>query len=111
MTKVCSRCEEDKSFSDYYKTSSGVNAVASICKECVKHSARERYKKDPLKHNASSKSWYEKNELICINCNNALGLVDDNQEILQDLIRYLNMYDGSSHGGFVASIYASDQSN
>lgn len=49
--------------------------------------------------------------LLCNNCNAALGHVDDNQEILQDLSHYLNMYDGSSHGGFVASIYASDQSN
>lgn len=49
--------------------------------------------------------------LLCANCNAALGLIDDNKSILSDLIDYLNMYDGESHGGFVASLYKSNQLN
>lgn len=36
---------------------------------------------------------------------------DCNKSILSDLIDYLNMYDGESHGGFVASLYKSNQLN
>jgi len=49
--------------------------------------------------------------LLCSNCNAALGLVDDKIEMLIDLIDYLNMHDGTSHGGFVASIYTGNQLN
>lgn len=49
--------------------------------------------------------------LLCHNCNTALGLVGENIQLLLDLIDYLNMYDGTNHGGFVASIYTSNQLN
>ena len=49
--------------------------------------------------------------LLCSKCNTALGLVNENTEILVGLIDYLNMHDGTTHGGFVASIYKSDQLN
>lgn len=49
--------------------------------------------------------------LLCFRCNAVLGQVNDDKEILQNLIDYLNMHDGCPHGGFVASIYASNQLN
>lgn len=204
MTKVCSKCKEEKTLDQYGKNCMSKDGLRPDCRSCKSIQRKEYYRKNqersrlatikwgeknPEKKSDAGKAWYSKNKdrhkesgkkwleipgnkercaevafdgglkrrygmspddyysklsaqggkcaipscsrdpesralsvdhdhstgsvrgLLCTNCNAALGLVDDNQEILQDLIHYLNMYDGSSHGGFVASIYASDQSN
>lgn len=49
--------------------------------------------------------------LLCHNCNTALGLVGENAQLLQDLIDYINMYDGTSHGGLVASLYSMEDNS
>lgn len=43
--------------------------------------------------------------LLCHHCNIALGNVDDRIESLVGLIDYLNMHDGTNHGGKVAEAY------
>ena len=49
--------------------------------------------------------------LLCQHCNFALGLVDDRIETLLGLVDYLNMNDGTSHGGLVAHLYIRDEGN
>lgn len=43
--------------------------------------------------------------LLCCNCNLVLGNSGESAECFYGLIDYLNMYDGTSHGGLVAEVY------
>jgi len=41
--KVCSACDESKSFSEFYKDSAKKDGLSSRCKECAKASSKNRY--------------------------------------------------------------------
>lgn len=43
MTKICTRCKEEKPDTDFLKESCGKNWVASKCKQCYKNISKEKY--------------------------------------------------------------------
>lgn len=57
-TKPCSRCKEEKSFSDYYKNKRKKDGLDIYCKTCRKKQARENRERD----NIPKRRWYNKNK-------------------------------------------------
>lgn len=49
-TKICTRCGEVKSFSQFHKRSEGVNKYASHCKECRNNERKKKYDENPEKY-------------------------------------------------------------
>ena len=44
-TKTCKKCNQTKSFSDFYKNKASVDQLTIYCKECAKESERKTYHK------------------------------------------------------------------
>ena len=44
--KICNNCGQDKSLSDFYKQKDSADGYRSHCKECMKLSRKEYYKKN-----------------------------------------------------------------
>lgn len=48
MRKVCTRCQEEKEITDFYKCKNGKNGVMSICKKCDNARATTRLRKKSI---------------------------------------------------------------
>ena len=61
ISKVCTKCEIDKSLSDYHKQKSGKCGVASVCKLCKLEYKKQYDKNHRTRNNQYLKEWIRKN--------------------------------------------------
>ena len=55
-TRICTKCNIEKSFNDYYKSKLGKNGLNSVCKSCYKEQCR-KYEKDNPRYDYRSKRY------------------------------------------------------
>jgi len=51
-TKVCTRCRQEKSLSEFYKAKGGKGGLCSFCKSCNSKKHKKWYEKNKIKANA-----------------------------------------------------------
>lgn len=61
MTKICSKCGEEKPLSDFYENKRLKDGHEGRCKQCVKSYSKEYAKKHRAQRNAYNKRYYERN--------------------------------------------------
>lgn len=72
-TKLCSRCHQDKSLSEFYRSSSHKGGLHTYCKTCMKEYAKhneariKQLKKDWCRRNAEHIKQYKKEHPVHIN--------------------------------------------
>jgi hypothetical protein len=59
--KVCSKCEETKSLTEFYKSKSGKNGLQAQCKECTKASSRRWLAANLDRKKETRKEWAKRN--------------------------------------------------
>jgi len=60
--KECPKCNEVKSFDEFYKDKRNEDGVRVYCKDCTKQNTRKRYHKDKEKHKQKVLNYYHKNK-------------------------------------------------
>lgn len=61
-TKICSKCDQEKPSSEFYKAKSGVNGLRGDCKDCCKKWHRSYYEKHKSWHSQWRKEYHERNK-------------------------------------------------
>lgn len=63
MNKICTRCNKEKSVSDFFKrnTSEKKDGLRSHCKECIFKKSHSYYIKNQEKYKALNRIWYKEN--------------------------------------------------
>lgn len=117
---VCSICREDKPATEFfYRKTEGVLRMTKECEDC--HRIKRRESKFLRKYGITIVEWEKMYEsqggkcaicfkesdnlevdhnhdtdqirgLLCSNCNKALGLLKEDQEIMENLIKYLKSW-------------------
>ena len=59
--KLCKRCESIKELKDFHRCPSSKGGIRAICKECINHANRLRYKINPTPSNERSIKWQKNN--------------------------------------------------
>jgi len=59
MIKICSKCNTEKSVSEYHFASKG--RLAPYCKCCHRELCRQRYQNNKQEYKDRAKAWYHKN--------------------------------------------------
>ena len=62
MKKVCSKCGENKEFSEYHKEKTGRFGLRSDCKSCNAKKGKKNYQKNKERYTETNKKWREKNK-------------------------------------------------
>ena len=65
-TKVCTKCNEEKEFGEFYKDKTHADGLKSYCKKCKSETARIRYNENKKEYSEKSKQYYEKNKAVII---------------------------------------------
>lgn len=61
LTKICTKCNETKSLTEFHKKKSGKYGVTSICKICTKKYRHNYYMSDKETHKTNSRNYYARN--------------------------------------------------
>lgn len=61
MTKVCSRCKEEKPFSDFSKDRTRKDGIRGTCRACAREQNREYYKRNREKTKEQVRKYKEEN--------------------------------------------------
>ena len=62
--KQCSKCEERKTLSDFYKHIKNKDKLSYHCKDCIKSNRKEYHNENKVKISLRSKKYIQENELI-----------------------------------------------
>ena len=65
-TKVCTKCNEEKEFGEFYKDKTHTDGLNSRCKKCVSEKSRLGYLETKEIHAIRAKQYYEKNKSVII---------------------------------------------
>lgn len=61
MNKQCTKCDETKPVSEFYRSVSGRDGLRGDCKNCVRARARRHQDANPEKKKANNAKWRNKN--------------------------------------------------
>lgn len=60
-TKICTKCGQDKPFSDYYKQKTGRFGLRPSCKDCITSQNRQYALSNPEKVKGHKDAWVDRN--------------------------------------------------
>lgn len=60
-TKTCSKCKEDKDFSQFHKSQSGKFGLKNYCKPCSKIVRKELYQENREEEIEKARNWQKEN--------------------------------------------------
>jgi hypothetical protein len=60
--KTCTKCKQEKPFSDFHKDKTSKTGFRSRCKVCCAEDSSNRYYENPQKHIAIARKWQDKNK-------------------------------------------------
>jgi hypothetical protein len=91
-TKICTKCNVEKSFSEFVKNKNTKTGIGSTCKECVKKYSQDRYKT----HSHIWKNWIDNNkEQIAIKQN--IYKSNNKEKIKEYMSSYMTPYSKSRY--------------
>ena len=61
LTKICTKCSEEKSLTEFNKKKDNKDNLSNRCRTCTNKYGREYYKNNPEKQREKSKLWHKNN--------------------------------------------------
>ena len=89
MSKACSRCKEDKPLSEYGKHRGRKDGLHYYCRQCARDKDLEINHALNVDH---CHNTGKVRQLLCNKCNQALGLLNDNESLLLKAARYIRSH-------------------